>query len=270
DALAYAATFGETMNSVNDNLPADAVTEGVETHITTLKAVIDAQAAGDQEAVYQGLREAYHHMDGLAATIAGATVAKFPDDFDSEADSPASDLRAGLTSLLQEHVYLAASATGGALGGRTEQFEAAAAALNGPSNSNTADLSAAVGSVYGEEVGNAFDGLWRSDDHIPAFVRYTQAVAAGDEAAQQAAVDDALAYAATFGETMNSVNENLPVDAVTAGVETHITTFKAVIDAQGGGRATEAATSLREAAAHMNNLANAIAEATVQKFPESF
>ena len=24
--------------------------------------------------------------------------------------------------------------------------------------------------MYGDEVGNAFDGLWRSEDHIPAFV----------------------------------------------------------------------------------------------------
>ncbi|MEX2587599.1 MAG: hypothetical protein WD602_06345, partial [Actinomycetota bacterium] len=51
--------------------------------------------------------------------------------------TPAADLRAGLTQLLTEHVYLSALATGAALRGDTEQFEAAAAALNGPSNSNT-------------------------------------------------------------------------------------------------------------------------------------
>lgn len=212
----------------------------------------------------------------LAMTLLGTACATTDEAESSTEDATptsatdAADLRAGLTQLLTEHVYLSALATGSALRGDDAGFEAYAAALNGPSDSNTADLTAAVTSVYGEEVGNAFDGLWRSDDHIPAFVRYTQAVAAGDEQAKQAAVDDALAYAATFGETMNSVNDNLPADVVTAGVETHVTTLKSVIDAQAAGDATATATSLREAAGHMGHLAYAIAEATVQKFPESF
>ncbi|MGH2739751.1 MAG: hypothetical protein ACRDH6_04610, partial [Actinomycetota bacterium] len=48
-------------------------------------------------------------------------------------DTGAAALRATLDGLLQEHVYLAASATGAALGGRTDEFDAAAAALDGAS-----------------------------------------------------------------------------------------------------------------------------------------
>ncbi|MGQ0831658.1 MAG: hypothetical protein ACT4OV_08260, partial [Microthrixaceae bacterium] len=202
DLLAYAKTFGTTLSSVNSNLPADAVEEGVTMHITTLKAVIDAQKAGDQPKVYASLREAYGHMGAFAEVLAGATAAKFPDKFDGDASSPAADLRAGMTSLLREHVFLAASATGAALGGRQPQFEAAAGALNGPTGSNTADLVDAITSVYGDEVGTAFDGLWRSDGHVPAVVAYTQAVAAGDTVAADKAVADLLAYAKTFGTTL--------------------------------------------------------------------
>lgn len=270
DLLGYAKTFGETMESVNENLPAGPVEEGVVGHITSLKAVIDAQKAGDQTAVYTNLREAYHHMDHLARTIAGATVAKFPDAFDGDSSSAAADLRAGLTSLLQEHVYLASSATGGALAGRGAQFEAAAAALNGPANSNTSDLVDAVRSIYGDEVGDAFDGLWRSEDHIDAVVRYTQAVAADDDAAADQAVQDLLAYAAVFGETMASVNENLPADVVTEEVTGHITSLKAVIDAQKAGNPNLVALNTRRAAHHMQTTADALAEATVAKFPEQF
>ena len=268
DLLAYAETFGETLNSVNENLPADAVAEGVTGHITTLKDVIDAQKAGDQPRVYSSLRTAYHHMGELAATLAGATAQKFPDQFTGDPASPAAGLRATLTSLLREHVLLASSATGAALGGRQPQFEAAAAALNGPDASNTADLVAGITSVYGEEVGTAFDGLWRSEGHIPAVVAYTQAVAADDQAAADAAVEDLLAYAETFGETLNSVNENLPADAVTEGVQGHATTLKAVIDAQKAGDAAAVARLVREAVAHMNHLADAIATATYAKFPD--
>ncbi len=270
DLLAYAKTFGTTLNSVNSNLPAAAVEEGVKMHITTLKTVVDAQKAGDQTKVYTSLREAYGHMGTFAGTLAGATVTKFPQAFSGTADAKAATLRAGLTSLLREHVLLASSATGAALGGRMPQFEAAAAALNGPTNSNTADIVAAITSIYGAEVGKAFDGLWRSNGHIPAFVAYTQALAANDKTAADKAVADLLAYAKTFGTTMNSVNSNLPAAAVEDAIKMHVTTLKAVVDAQKAGDATKTATSLREAVKHMSDTADVLADATVKKYPEKF
>jgi len=270
DLLAYAKTFGTTMNQVNSNLPAAAVEEGVKMHITTLKTVIDAQKAGNQPLVYSSLRKAYGHMGEFAGVLADATAKKFPTTFRGDASSPASTLRSGMTSLLREHIFLAASATGGALGGRAPQFMAAAGALNGPTGSNTADIVGAVTSVYGAEVGTAFDGLWRSNGHIPAVVAYTQAIAANDTAKADKAVADLLAYAKTFGTTMNQVNSNLPAAAVEDAIKMHITTLKAVIDAQKAGDATKTATALRQAVSHMSDTAAVLAEATVKKFPEKF
>ena len=267
---AYATTFGETINSVNENLPADVVADAITSHATTLLAVIDAQKAGDQPAVYSALRTAYHHMDMTAAALAGGTAAKFADDIDGDAAAPASELRSGLHSLLREHVWLAGSATGAAIGGRMPQFEAAAAALNGPSDSNTSDLVDAISSVYGEDVGTAFEGLWRSEDHIPQFVAYTQAAAAGDQAGKDAAVARLTAYAKTVGETLNSVNENLPVDAVTEAITMHATTLLAVIDAQAAKDPAAAASLLRAAVHHMSGTADVLAAATVQLLPEKF
>ena len=270
DLLAYAKTFGATMNQVNSNLPADAVEEGVKMHILTLKAVIDAQKAGDQTAVYASLRIAYGHMSELAETLAVATATKFPDMFDGDASSPAADLRAGMTLLLREHVLLAASATGAALGGRQSQFEAAAGALNGLSSSNTSDIVGAIRGIYGDEVGTAFDGLWRSNGHIAAVVAYTQAIAAGDQTKADKAVGELIAYATTFGTTMNSVNSNLPAAAVEEAIKMHVTTLKAVIDAQKAGDPVKAAKALRAAVHHMSGTADVLAEATVKQFPEKF
>ena len=270
DLLGYAKTFGATMNKVNSNLPAEAVQEGIEHHATTLKAVIDAQKAGDQKKVYSSLREAYSHMNDLAATLASATVKKFPDDIEGDPDSKASGLRASMTSVLREHVLLASSATGAALGGRQPQFEAAAAALNGKTGSNSADVVAAVQSVYGDEVGKAFDGLWRSEGHIPAVVAYTQALAKNDKAGQDKAVSDLLGYAKTFGATMNKVNSNLPAADVEEAIKMHATTLKAVIDAQKAGDAKKVASTLREAVHHMSATATVLSEATVRKFPDKF
>ncbi len=269
DLASYATTFGQTLHSVNENLPAQAVTDGLTMHAQTLFAVIDAQKAGDATKVYSALQEASHHMAGFAATLADATAKKFPQKFDGDAMSPAATLRAGLTELLEDHVWLAADATGAAIGGRQAEYDAAAAALNGPSGSNTSALVDAVGSVYGDQVKTAFDGLWRSEKHIPAFVAYTQAVAKGDDMAKQAALADLTAYAKTVGDTLHSVNKNLPADAVTMDITHHATTLTAVIDAQKADPA-KAPMLLREAVAHMAGTATVLADATVQLYPDKF
>ncbi len=81
DLLAYAKTFGTTMNSVNSNLPAAGVEEAIQSHATTLKAVIDAQKAGDATQVAKTLREAVHHMSDTADLLTEATVKQFPEKF---------------------------------------------------------------------------------------------------------------------------------------------------------------------------------------------
>jgi hypothetical protein len=181
----------------------------------------------------------------------------------------AATLRAKLTSLLDEHVYLASKATGAALRGDMTGFNEWAGALNGPADSNTADLTAAITSAYGKDVGTAFDGLWRSENHIPQFVAYTQATATGDTAGQQAAVQKLTAYAKVFGETLNSVNSNLPADAVAQDITMHATTLIAVINAQKAGT-PDVPMLTRAAVAHMEGTADVLAAATVKKFPAKF
>jgi len=178
--------------------------------------------------------------------------------------TPAANLRVALDMLLAEHVYLAVSATGGALGGRTSQFEAAAAALD----ANSVDLSKAIGSVYGQEAEDAFLPLWRS--HIGFVVDYTTGLATKDQAMQDKAVQDLLGYTGDFGAFLNSANPNLPKDVVAELVKMHILTLKDVIDAQAAGDQTKVYVSVREAFSHMSMIADPLAEAIVQQFPEKF
>lgn len=180
------------------------------------------------------------------------------------AETGAADLRAALETLLQEHVYLAGSATGAALGGRTGEFEAAAAAVD----ENSVALGDAVGSVYGEEAGTQFLELWRS--HIGFFVDYTTGVAKGDTAAQDKAVEDLTQYTQDFGAFLASANPNLTKEAVADLVLEHVLTLKDVVDGQAAGRAGKAYAALRQAAGHMTMIARPLAGAIVAQFPEKF
>ena len=86
-------------------------------------------------------------------------------------EEPQWRLRSELGRLLGEHVALAVAAL--RAGATTSpDFPAAADALNG----NTSDLTAAIGTLFGEPAGNQFMSLWA--DHIDQLVAYTAGVAA--------------------------------------------------------------------------------------------
>ena len=99
----YRTSFGQLINSVVPELPADAVANELKPHVASLFAAIDAQVAGDPKQ-FQLLQDAANHMPATAAILAGgiATNLKL-----GATDTKASDLRAGLTALLTQHVYAA-------------------------------------------------------------------------------------------------------------------------------------------------------------------
>ncbi|MBW3591503.1 MAG: copper amine oxidase, partial [Actinobacteria bacterium] len=149
----YREDFGAFLESANPNLPKEAVVEELQPHVQTLFAAIDAVVAGDASA-FSKLREAAQVMPNTAKTLAGGIAAQMPDEYPGNVDGDAAGLRADLTHLLQEHVYLAGIAvdTGVSAGLDSAEFEAAAGALD----ENSVALSEAITSVYGEDAGQQF------------------------------------------------------------------------------------------------------------------
>ncbi len=173
----------------------------------------------------------------------------------------AATLRAGLTALLQEHVYLAANATGAALSGG--DFTSAAAVLD----TNSVDLSKAIGSVYGADAEKAFLDLWRK--HIGFFVDYTQGKATNDAAKVAKARADLDMYRSDFGAFIASANNNLTKEAVAEDLKMHTQSLFAAIDAQAAGGANASAL-LRTAAGHMPHTAEILAGAIAKQMPQKF
>src|SRR5438552_9232901 len=90
-----------------------------------------------------------------------STIAKGP-------DTTAAQLRTRLNGLFEEHVYLVSAASGAAEGGRTDEFNAAVAALAGNSGSLTDNFTAA----FDDYAGKTFDGLWLK--HVVLLLSYTK------------------------------------------------------------------------------------------------
>jgi hypothetical protein len=173
--------------------------------------------------------------------------------------SDAANLRVDLNYLFGEHLILAAKATGSALGGRTEQFDAYGALLN----TNGTDIGAAIGQLYGTDAQDKFNEIWSA--HNGFFVDYTTAVATDDAEAKQAAVDNLTnVYVPQFSEFLASAT-GLPVDSVTELVKEHVGTTAAIVDAQAAGKWDDAYHAIREAYTHMSMIGDALAPAIAEK-----
>ncbi len=259
----YVPQFSEFIAGAT-GLPIDAVTGLTTDHVVQTKAIVDAQAKGDWKAAYAAIRTAYAHMQMIGDAVAPAVAAKFPEMFPGDASSDAVGLRVALNQLLQEHLYLASSATGAALGGRTDEFGAAGEALN----TNGTDVGAAIGSLYGDEAKDAFNQIWSA--HNGFFVDYTTGVATDDQAKMDKAVNDlTTVYVPDFAEFLAGATD-LPEDALTALITDHVLTTKAIVDAQGAGDIEAAAAADRMAAQHMAMIADPLAAAIVAKLPDKF
>lgn len=198
-------------------------------------------------------RTAAAHMPETALTLATGLAAATGTA--GEVDSEAAGLRATLTALLQEHVYLTGIgvATAYTAGADSAEFTAAKAALDG----NTSDLADAVGSLAGEEQGAAFQQLW--DAHIGYFVDYAVAVKSGDQAAADAAQAELAGYTGDAGAFFETISGgNLPAAAVAEALTMHVTTLTAAIDALAAGEPT-ASDTLKAAADHVGMDATTLA-----------
>jgi hypothetical protein len=260
---AYIPQFS-TLIAGATGLPTATVTELTTMHITTTKAVVDDIYAKSYDKAATDLRMATAHMQKLADPVAEAIAAQHPDMFPGDAKNKGVDFRVALNNLLQEHLYLATSATGDALAGNSAEFTPLGAALN----ANGTDLGSAIGGLFGADAGTQFNAIWSA--HNADFVEYTTGLAANDKAKQDDGVKQlTTVYIPQFSKFISDAT-GLPLDAVTGLVTDHITTTKAVVDAQAAKKQPDAAKADRMAGQHMRKIGDPLAKAIVAKLPAKF
>lgn len=179
-------------------------------------------------------------------------------------DTAAVDLRADLGHLLSEHAFLAVETMriGAAA---TEDFEEAAAALE----SNTADLTEAITSVYGDDAGKAFGKMWSA--HIVYFVDYVKATESDDKDAKDEALDNLSHYKDDFSEFLEgATDERLEASSLAEGLQGHIGQLVGAFDSYVAGDYQEAYEHEREAISHMHMIAKGLSTAITDQMPDKF
>ncbi|WP_183407154.1 hypothetical protein [Nocardioides marmorisolisilvae] len=252
DLDGYRTSFGQLIHSVVPELPADAVAKELIPHVNTLYAAIDALVTGKGDA-FALLSKAADHMPMTADILAGG-IAKNK-NLAGNVDSDASNLRSGLTYLLDSHVDLAGIALVQAVqkGGNLKD-PSVVAAVNAL-DANSVALSKAVGSAY-PDAEKPFLESWRQ--HIGFFVNYTLGKATKNTAMATKAKKDLDGYRTSFGQLINSVVPELPADAVAKELIPHVQTLLDTIDALVAGKTT-VFSDLEMAAMHMPGTAKILA-----------
>lgn len=206
---------------------------------------------------FEDLRTSAAHMpmtaDALAGGIAKAVKLK---GYEDVAEGKAASLRAGLTYLLTDHVYLAgvAVATAYHAGADSPEFKLAAASVD----KNSVAVSEAIGSIVPDEQ-EKFLQTWRA--HVNDFVTYAVGAKTGGaegKAMKKKAVDNLTAYAKQQGIFFSKITAGaLPKKAVETEFLTHITSLAAAVDsfAAGDGKGYD---KLKTAADHMSMSAAAL------------
>jgi hypothetical protein len=186
--------------ATNQAMPVEVVAEELRMHVDNLLLQVDAYAAEDYERAFQLERESYAQMFPLGKALATGMVTGMGAELPAEFDSPAAELQSQLGMTLGEHAELAVDAMRSGISGLPD-FPAAAGALD----QNTTELTGMIESVFGAAGAGSFQKLW--GDHIDAFVAYTQALAGGDKAAQEAAQARLTGFNSDFAQFLSTATE---------------------------------------------------------------
>jgi hypothetical protein len=252
---------GETTETTETTDAAPATTDDTSTDTTT-----DMSSAVPETT--EAAPGTTHDMDMSTTDTTDTTEAT--DDMGAMAttDDGASTLRAGLTSLLQEHVYLAGIAIETAVDAGGDLEDPAVQAAVATLDANSVALSEAVGSVAGPDDAEAFLGLWR--EHIGFFVDYTLGAATGDQAVKDQALADLAGYQQAAGAFFEEITGGeIVADELVAGLDMHVSTLTVAIDGVVAGDAA-AFTDLRAAAQHMFEAALFLSAGIANAVPDMF
>jgi hypothetical protein len=200
----------------------------------------------------------------LAPTTGSIVVNAAGEEVKPSVTTPAVELRSTLDNLLSEHVYLAIETMRKGAQGAAD-FEASAGALS----ANTEDLSAAIGSVYGEAAGKQFKKMW--SDHIGFFVDYVNASAANDEQGKEKALKELDKYRDHFSKFLEkATDERLEAGALAEGLQTHVKQLVGAFDSYVAGNYEKAYEYEREAISHMYMVSKGLSSAIANQFPDKF
>jgi hypothetical protein len=193
-----------------------------------------------------------------SAPLAMADVAMAPA---AASSTTAPKLHAAMRSLWQGHVTHTTAYTAAVKAGD----QAAAKKAADDVVANARQIADAVAGFYGKPAGEQMLKLLAG--HWGGVKAYADAAHSGDKAAQQKAMQDLAGNATAIAKFLSGANPNLPEATVDSLMMMHVSDHQAHINAVMAGDNTAATKALDHMRAHMNTIADALANGIAKQFP---
>ncbi|WP_433301964.1 hypothetical protein ACQP2F_07630 [Actinoplanes sp. CA-030573] len=181
-------------------------------HVGHLTGQADAYAAKNYALADDLYRMGYQHTYDLGLTLAKSLL---PAKDVATLGQPLWRLRSQLGKLLAEHAALVEDLTRAAVTGSPD-FDSSGQMING----NTADLAAAMDTLFGPAAAKQFQSLWA--DHVEQLVAYSSATAAADKAKQDQARTEMAGIEQRMGTFLaGATSKHISAADLTAAVQKH-------------------------------------------------
>jgi hypothetical protein len=249
--------FGRLLDELTGGVvPAETAAAQTEPMFDGELAVVDAQVAGGD--VTGELRETIGAAPTVADLIAGAIIVQQPDRYRDSVEAPSAILRSTMQALWQEHVYLTWYAVDAGIrsGTTSSAYTSARASLD----ANTAAMAERWAEDYGAASARDFEQTWRRE--VEAVLAYAQG--------SDTAIDDLDVFRASLAQIVHEeTGEVLDRDTFENELVVHTDSVLEAIDARRND-IRQQWDLLSAAAGHMPVLADVVATATAQRFPDRY
>lgn len=255
----YKDQFSAFMAKANPHFSESALSTLLQEHINQITTAFLDYVHGNDAASEGEMVQAYNLMYGAGAYLAQGIVAQFPSKFaDTQTGTPAGNLRIALDQLLGEHAMILELRMQALFDGHTKLYDAFTQVMN----QNTASLTAAITSIYGQAAGREFEDLW--DKHM-YFFNYVADVKAADQA--QATL---TRYKNQFSAFMAKANPHLSERVLSTVLQDHINQITAAFNAYASGNYAVSYHQLVDAESLMYTAGDYLATGIAAQFPQKF
>ena len=190
---------------------------------------------------------------------------------DTDDTKAADDLRAGLRMLLGEHVELSVDVLQAINDEEENSSETNRRALTtalDEQDTNAEELSAAIGSVYGDTARDAFEDLFKK--HIEASNDYTRALVVEDEDGADEAYAELKDYLNQISTFLAGANPNIDRATLLAALTAHEDLLNDSSEAYIAGDEDKADDLEDEAITQIMGGADYLADAIIKQYPDKF
>lgn len=260
----YKNQFAKFMASANPHISQNTLSTVLQKHIQQITTAFNNYANGNFQGADKEMVAAYNLMYTAGDYLATGIETQYPSKFaNTSPNTPAGGLVASLDQLLGLHAFLLELRMQAQYQGNTPASNALATVMN----QNTAQLTSAIGNIYGSTAAQEFESLWNQHMY---FFTYASDIKAGNTSGAQAAQATLTKYKNQFSQFLAKANPHFSESTLSTVLQEHIDQISTAFIDYTKGNFSAADPQTIQAYNLMYSAGRYLAQGIVAQFPSKF